>query len=244
MVDSGEANRVMHPHWRTYPTAFEDFLILQKVHGVGPRRAECILGVCGTVSAFLEASTEEVARRLRGKLSSQFVAWIQKRTRRIWNGRETPTRTGGPRRRTRAEWHTSITAVDDYIAIQRVPGIGPRRAEVILSTYGSISGFLADTPEGVAERTRGKIGAGFAARLQSEAHRMDLGASWDHLREVLEAGVGALQVVASESPLTDDPTSSRPPRWLRGAVQRFGNRVGSLRHFLGSWSPTPSTTNL
>ena len=243
MVDSGEANRVMHPHWRTYPTAFEDFLILQKVHGVGPRRADCILGVCGTVSAFLEASTEEVARRLRGKLSSQFVAWIQKRTRRIWNGRETPTRTGGPRRRTRTEWHTSITAVDDYIAIQRVPGIGPRRAEVILSTYGSISGFLADTPEGVAERTRGKIGAGFAARLQSEAHRLDLGASWDHLREVLEAGVGSLQVIATESP-TDDPTSSRPPRWLRGAVQRFGNRVGSLRHFLGSWAPTPSTTNL
>jgi hypothetical protein len=69
----------------------------------------------------------------------------------------------GPNRH--PEWRTYPRGLYDFERLQRTKGIGPHRAEVIMSCYGSAWAFLMDTPAGVEERTGGAIISGLAERL-------------------------------------------------------------------------------
>jgi hypothetical protein len=228
-----------HPWWRTYPTALDDFLTLLQVDGIGPRRADWILVACGTVRTFLDRAPEVVAQSTRGRLSARFIACLQDRVRRLCvDGPVDRVRPCRGRSRATSSWRTRITAVDDYLDLQRVRGIGRRRAEIILMAYGSIGAFLMDTAEGVETRTEGRIRAAIAARLLEEARRIGLSTNWCALRELLEAE--AMGSASTSIVVRIERAFERPRSWLRVIASRVGARAEPLRHLLRIWSATPT----
>lgn len=80
-----------------------------------------------------------------------------------------------------AGWEGYFNGPADNEALQRIPGIGPARAALLLRVYGSIDQFLLAETGDVATRTRSFIGPTLARTLQTRCREAGLGSDWSRL---------------------------------------------------------------
>lgn len=73
--------RGQHPGWKEYLNGPPDYEALQRVHGIGPARADLVLRVYGSVDRFLQAEAADVARRTRSVMGPRLARTLQSRCR-------------------------------------------------------------------------------------------------------------------------------------------------------------------
>ncbi|HEX7120403.1 MAG TPA: transposase [Longimicrobiales bacterium] len=112
-------------------------------------------------------------------------------------------------------WRDYLNGPDDYRLLQRIRGIGPRRAELLMTACGGLSAFLSCSPAEVCRRTDGRIRASLAETLQHRARAQQLATRYVHVETALQAERDEEEREAARLPALVHGVARRLRRWAR-----------------------------
>jgi hypothetical protein len=112
-------------------------------------------------------------------------------------------------------WEDYLTGPADCRALQRIRGIGPARAALLLRVYGSIEAFLLADADDVARQTRGLVSPRLARLLRERCLVAGLHTDWTRLHQAH---------FETNRPAHDDPLLTRLRSLLRASSETAPGR--------------------